>query len=138
MSGKPRGNDLHRTRVEKVLGVSDTLIQSVLGRDYGKPLERKRPRPAESFSGPKPRPAGSPAAKEPDAVVLEIRRLREDLGMTASQIQASLLGHGYDVPRDRIENIFRYATRAHLVPQSGRSSYLTESNSCTTSTPSRN
>lgn len=138
MSGRTRGNDLHRTRIEKVLGVSDALIQSVLGSQYGKPLDRKKPLSAEDFSGPKPRQSGSPGPKEPDEVLLEVRRLREDLGMTASEIQEHLLGLGYHLSRDRIHHIFGYATRAHLVPQSGHPSYLTGNSSCTTSKPSHN
>lgn len=138
MRSKPRGNDLHQTSLKRVLGVSDNLIQSVLGRDYGRPLERTPPRPPEAFSGPKPRRTRSPGPKEPDQVLLEIRRLREDLGMKPGEIRDLLRKHGYELTISRIENIFRYTTRAHLVPQSGHPSYLTESQSCTTSARSRN
>lgn len=127
MSKRSRGNDLHQTSIRRVIGLSDSLIHSVLGRDYGKAIDRRPPRAAEAFSGPRPR-GGGPDAKDPDAVILEIRRLREDLGMTASGIQEHLLGLGYHLSRDRIQHIFGYATRAHLVPQSGHPSYLTESN----------
>jgi len=136
MTRRPRGNDLHQVHVERLPGFSDSLIRSVLGRDYGKPAERKTPLPAEAFSGPKARRKGSPGASGSDALVLEVRRLREDFGMTALQIRKELLQCGIDLDGDRIQQIFSYQTRAHLVPQSGHHSYLKKEPPCTTSEPS--
>jgi hypothetical protein len=124
-SKRPRGNDLHRTSIVTAAPVvSEGLRRAVLGDEYGATRQRQKDRPAADFSGPKPRKAGRPV-REPDEVILEIRRLYEYEGFTPPQIKKHLATAGIDVATDRAYNITRYTTRAHLVPQSGHPPYIT-------------
>lgn len=126
---RPRGNDLHQTTIVTAApAFRESLKLAVLGGEYGAVRPRKQCLPAESFSGPKARHRG-PSAKEPDEVILEIRRLREDEGATASAISRRLAQAGIDVSPARVESITRYTTRAHLVPQSGHPPYINLSRS---------
>ena len=87
--------------------------------------EPQPPKPATVVHGPKVRAAGGhPAVKFPDAVVLEARRLAER--MPAPAVRAQLLAAGHDVPKHSIDTWLGYTTRAHLVPERGRTTtYLT-------------
>jgi hypothetical protein len=102
--------------------VRESLVSSVLGASYATPRKTK---PVKI--------QGRPAGKEPDHVILEIRRLYEQHGMSPMQIRQHLAGFGIDVSAERIGHIGRYATRSHLVPAEGAEPYLTKENApCTT------
>jgi len=92
----------------------DSLVTSVLGADYATPRAIK-------IKQPHPRPPG----KGSDELILEARRLREQCGMTSSQIRSHLESLGYCVSIDRIGNICNYTTRSHLVPSPGAQPYIT-------------
>lgn len=78
------------------------------------PIEQdKRPKKATVVHGPKVRAATShPSTKQPDAFILEVRRLRETEGMGYKRI-AKRLG----ISEGRASQICDYAVRAHLVPE---------------------
>lgn len=58
--------------------------------------------------------------KEPDWVILEVRRLREMRGMTCKNISIHLALQGVAVTPARVISITEYQSRAHLVPEHGR------------------
>lgn len=124
MTSKSRSNDLHSYRAIGPM-LRDSLIQSVLGADYATAPQRREPLPPRAYHGPN-RYNGSPPVREPDEVILEIRRLAEQQGMPPSAIRAELASRGIAVDTKRINNIRNYCTRAHLVPQPGASTYLTK------------
>lgn len=75
--------------------------------------------------GPKVRAANSrPKTKEPDEVLLEIRRLSDYFKGTSKEIRRHLMQYGIEVTSSRIDQIRHYATRAHLVPSNTTRSYL--------------
>lgn len=79
--------------------------------------------PTPKVEKPKPHRRGSPTPKYPDEVILEVRRLREECGWTCRVI-AQRLGqdHNLDLTSRTVDQICRYSTRAHLVPEPGRKS----------------
>lgn len=99
----------HRTHLR------DSLVSSVLGADYATPRAKKAPKPH-------PRPD----AKGPDEMVLEIRRLHEQVGMTPTQIRAHIAALDFALSVDRISNLVNYTTRSHLVPAPGALPYITK------------
>ena len=126
---RPRGNDLHQTSIATAApAFRESLRLAVLGDEYGAVRPRKQCLPADAFSGPKLRHRG-PSGKEPDEVILEIRRLHEDEGANASAISRRLAAAGIHVAPARVDSITRYTTRSHLVPQSGHPPYINLSRS---------
>lgn len=101
--------------VRRRLGVSDSLVTAILGAGYATPRvvrkERKR---------------GSPQKVGDDALILEVRRLREQLGMTGKAIRTHLLGLGISMTNDRVCSICEYQTRSSLVPAPGAAPYITK------------
>lgn len=77
--------------------------------------------PTPKAEKPNPTRRGSPAPKYPDNVVLEIRRLREEFGMTFRAISQRLsVDFNIDINSQAIDRFCQYTTRAHLVPEPGR------------------
>lgn len=124
MSHRPGSNDLHNMRAIGPM-LRHSLIESVLGADYATPSQRRKPAPPQAYHGPT-RSRGAPPVREPDAVILEVRRLAEQLGMPPGQIRTHLLAHGVSITINRISQIRNYSTRAHLVPAPGATTYLTK------------
>lgn len=95
------------------LGIRSSLVSAVLGDEQATPKakapERKR---------------GSPATKDDDNVLLEVRRLREQQGMSPGRIAAHLTSIGYPMNEPRARQIAEYYTRGHLVPTPGAEPYL--------------
>lgn len=92
-----------------------SLVAAVLGADYGTPRASK-PQAAQ------PRPP----SKGPDAMVLEVRRLYEQKGLSPSAIRAHMASLGYGLSLDRISQLIEYQTRSHLVPTRGAPPYITK------------
>jgi hypothetical protein len=77
--------------------------------------------PKKLVHGPKVRVAVTSRDKEPDEVILEVRRLRETHGMTQRRIAQTMFErYGVLLNLRRIWAIYEYETRAHLVPTAGR------------------
>lgn len=74
---------------------------------------------------PTPKPAPKPGrgrhtrppTKEPDKVLLEVRRLRESQGFMPAQIQHHMAQLGVNLSTARVYQILSYQVRAHLVPE---------------------
>lgn len=124
MSHRPRSNDLHNMRAFGPM-MRHSLIEAVLGAEYATPSQRREPAPPEAYHGPT-RSRGAPPVREPDEVILEVRRLAEQIGLPPSQIRARLLAIGISIGINRISQIRDYCTRAHLVPAPGASTYLSK------------
>jgi hypothetical protein len=92
--------------------ITDSLITSVLGAEYATP-RKVRPKKVQ----------GRPNCKGADALVLEVRRLSEQLGLSPAQIRVQLQGDGHDLAVSRIFNLINYTTRSHLVPAPGAKPY---------------
>ena len=87
----------------------------------------KKPRPQTIVHGPKVRSVNArPNTKQADAVLLEIRRLREFEKMFPAQIVARLNELGIPLTKNRVIQIISYQTRAHLVPERRLRPYLPE------------
>lgn len=109
----------------KKIHLSESLVTSVLGADYATPFTRKQTRPASAFSGPKPRGLGATTAKGPDEMVLEVRRLSEQCGMTISSIAKHISSIGYKISESQVRNLLKYTTRCHLTPEPNHGPYMT-------------
>lgn len=120
-SSKPGARGTHS--IQQLMPIRRSLVAAVLGDDLGKPPER---RPARDFSGPKPRVYR--AGKHPDAVVLEMRRLKEQCQMMPTPIVAHMAALGVTCTREEVMKILSYQTRGHLVPDEGAKPYIKEAN----------
>lgn len=74
------------------------------------PTPRQAPKPGRGRHS-------RPPTKEPDNVLLEVRRLRETHGWMPARIQAQMAQLGVNLSTERINQILEYQTRAHLVPE---------------------
>ena len=95
--------------------------RSLLAAQPAAPRSRT-PRPAMVVHGPKLVRAslGAKQTKEPDWVILEIRRLRETRGMSPGCVRMHFARLGHELTENRIRSVMAYTTRAHLVPDAGR------------------
>lgn len=110
-------------KVGHLLPISDSLIASVLGGAATPWRERSRTIPARGVAAAgKPRSNGR--SKEPDAVILEARRLHEQEGMSYAQVAIHLQAHGHSVGKDRVASICNYTTRAQLIPAANAQPYI--------------
>ncbi len=100
-----------------ILGISSGLMRSL---EASLPPAPKKPKPTKRHPGRR----GSPMVKEPDAVVLELRRLYEQGGMNLAQIKTHMEAFGVSIDRERIRNLCNYTTRSHLVPEAGAAPYF--------------
>lgn len=109
-------------KIDKTLSIRTSLATALWA---SMPVQVK-PAPVELVvHGPKVRVARAhPTCKEPDEVILEVRRLSESENAKPKEIHLRLLAHGFDLTRNRIIQIRQYATRAHLVPSNTTRSYL--------------
>lgn len=103
--------------------ICDSLITSVLGANYAtkrkaKPIPRQGPAAADA-----PRRSSAPT-KGADAELLEVRRLREQCGMTTPQIREHMRSLGVELSVDRVNGICNYTTRSHLIPAANALPYL--------------
>lgn len=108
---------------DRRMSVTDSLATAVLGADYATPRKARKP----VQRGPKPADAprrSRPAIKEPDELLLEVRRLREQAGFSIGQIREHARHLGFELSADRAYSICNYTTRAHLIPAAGAPPYL--------------
>lgn len=110
--------------VRSVLGLSPGLVRSVMSSLP--PLPKQKP---------KQKGRKGPAGKGSDEMILEVRRLREQRGMTCGQIRVHMADLGFKLTAERILQIVEYSTRSHLVPAANAAPYLSKEKPCTTSTP---
>lgn len=94
------------------------LMRKSLADALFQPNERREPKPQPKSRAP------VTSIRHPDAVVLEVRRLRENLGLTTSQIVQQMAKH--NVSCSNVDAWVRYANRAHLVPDPKRTKPYTE------------
>lgn len=131
MTRRRSSNDGCLSPQRSILGISPGLRRSLLASLPPTPRPEKTPKKPDGRRG-------APRIKEPDEVVLEVRRLWEQGGLSLTQIKIHLSALGVEIDRERIRNLCNYTTRSHLVPQAGASAYFPtqQENPCTTSTPS--
>jgi hypothetical protein len=95
------------------INISDRLVSSVLGAAYATPRVKKVERKSTA-----------PPTKGPDSLVLEARRLSEQVGLSPPEIRAHLSGLGHDLNLARIFNLINYTTRSSLIPARGAEPYI--------------
>jgi hypothetical protein len=83
-----------------------SLVAAVLGADYATPKRPAKPRKIHS----------RPPSVHGDELLLEVRRLREHVGMKPKSILAHMQSLGHELTANQISNWLEYRTRAHLVP----------------------
>jgi hypothetical protein len=83
--------------------------------------ERAAPRAPRVFFGPKPHQARP--SKHSDALVLEVRRMRQN-GLSIKDIVLAMLDLGYEVSEGTVTSILTYTTRLGLEPTPGAAPYL--------------
>lgn len=90
----------------------------LLDAQPAEPIKRAAPR---ICNGPKPRSHNArPAVREPDWVVLEVRRAHEAGGMPPRLIPPHMASLGYDIGPDRVRALLNYTSRIHLSPDPKR------------------
>lgn len=99
--------------------IRQSLVAAIQGADYGKPPVR---RPLRLFNGKQPVQDRSNAAN--DAMVLEVRRLHEQAGMTPVRITSHLASLGYSKTYSWVSSTCNYYNRSHLLPAANAASYL--------------
>lgn len=96
-------------RNRMVLSLAPGLLRSLLASTPPEPRKPKKP---------KGQKGGNWNVTQPDALILEMRRLKEHCGWAPAQIQHWCKQQGFDVKRDRVYSVLGYNTRSHLVPDS--------------------
>ena len=118
-----RGNDNSLHRQGTIMPFRQSLVDKILGA----PAARVKRKP-RIFNGTHPvREWTRP--KHTDAVMLEVRRLKEQQHMMPRAIVSHLLDMDVHVTREDVIRICSYATRGHLVPDEGAAPYLTKAKS---------
>ena len=115
-------NDGVLSGAQTMLPMRRSLVRSIMNS-----LPPEAPRPRTKTKKP-----GSSPTSGPDEMVLEIRRLSEQQGMSYSSIRNHLAGLGFKLTYERIRQLAEYYTRDHLVPAPNAAPYLTKESSCTT------
>ena len=95
------------------LHLRNSLVTAVLGTDYATP-RAKKPEKVKT----------RPPSKGPDELVLEVRRLREQVGFSISQIREHARHLGFELTAERVHQLCEYTTRSHLVPAANAAPYL--------------
>lgn len=108
-------------------GIRRGLVAAILGADYGKPHARRELR---QFNGKHAVVSRGDAAN--DALILEIRRLYEQVAMKPSDIHQHIERLGYIKTRSWVGQTCEYHNRSFLVPAANAASYLTTAESTTT------
>lgn len=115
-----RGNDNAIHRQGTIMPFRQSLVDKVLGAPA--PRAERKPR---VFNGTHPVRLWT-KAKHTDAVMLEVRRLKEQAQMMPRDIVTHLAALDITATREDVIRICSYATRGHLVPDEGAAPYLTK------------
>lgn len=105
--------------VRSVLPIKRSLVDAVLGPPQ--PLKRKGDAPPQAGASAK---KNGQVSKHPDNVVLEIRRLYEQAGLSRVMILELLYSKGIEVAREDIVRYTSYQTRGSLVPSADAAPYI--------------
>jgi hypothetical protein len=103
---RSRSNDGTLNRIGRVMPIDPKLFNSLMVEF----LTKREPRKPQVFHGPKPA-RGAPATRLTDEQVLAIRKMRDWLGMTPSQIVEAT-----GEPWTKLDPIVNYRNRVHLDP----------------------
>ena len=122
---RSRSNDGHISRVQQAVPLRDSLVIAVLGDELNAKPARQVPRPAEAFSGPKPK-GHHPPVKEPDWAILHCRWLKERHGMGDKEIAETMTKLGIEMTPPRAHKICDYQARSHLIPNPQSDGYISE------------
>jgi hypothetical protein len=107
-------------RTSSLLPIRRGLVDHLLAQEVK--LSKRADRPPTMYAGPKAyRPRPSPYS---DELILEVRRLREQRGMSAAAIAARMTARGYPLKPGTVTSMISYATRGHLIPAANADSYL--------------
>jgi hypothetical protein len=107
-------------------GIRPGLVAAVLGSAYGKPHARRELR---TFNGKHEVVSRGDAAN--DALILEIRRLHEQVAMPPFAIHRHIELLGHIKTRSWVSQCCNYHNRSFLVPAANAASYLTATESTT-------